>query len=91
MSCRRTAAGFAQVVDDRAAGYAEAVDAGVRYYRVEEHPTPVMVRGLHYSLWVVLCSGLLDADRLRVAAGLLLVPCRSMPLQLRVDVGGELV
>ena len=66
------------MVDDRGGGYAGAVDAAARYYRVEEHPTTVVVRGLLYSLWValgtpILCSGLLGADLLRLAGGLLLV------------------
>jgi hypothetical protein len=60
------------------AGKLGSVDAEGRYYRVEEHPTTVVVRGVVYSLWVtlgvpVLCSGVLGADSLRVAAGLLLV------------------
>jgi hypothetical protein len=56
-----------------------AVDAeDHRYYRVEEHPTTIVVRGLMYSLWValgtpILCSGLLGADLLRLTGGLLLV------------------
>jgi hypothetical protein len=64
-----------------------AVDAAARYYRVEEHPTTVVVRGLLYSLWVALgvpalCSGLVSADPLRVAAGLLLVGL-GLPLGFR--------
>jgi hypothetical protein len=30
------------------------VDAKGSYYRVEEHPTTVVVRGVLYSLWVAL-------------------------------------
>jgi hypothetical protein len=66
------------------AGKLGSVDAEDRYYRVEEHPTTVVVRGVLYSLWValgvpVLCSGVLGADSFRVAAGLLLVG-QGLPL-----------
>jgi hypothetical protein len=50
------------------------VDAEGRYYRVEEHPTTVVVRGVLYPLWgalgvPVICFGVLGVDPLRVAAG----------------------
>ena len=61
------------------AGMLGAVDAEApRYFRIDEHPSTVVARGLLYSLWValgapILCSGLLRANLLWLAGGLLLV------------------